>query len=74
MHNSIWARCNGSTLHLQCKLDNSSKIYYLYSMKTCRKCKMEKELVEFHNHIRSKDGKQTICKKCRKEIPTFKLC
>lgn len=32
--------------------------------KTCRDCKIEKELTEFHNRTGSKDGKQNRCKIC----------
>lgn len=36
-------------------------------MKTCSKCKQEKELTEFHTHRTNKDGLQYQCKQCRKE-------
>ena len=34
--------------------------------KTCTKCKTEKSLIEFHKHIRSKDGYKARCKECIK--------
>lgn len=36
-------------------------------MKTCPKCKIEKELVNFGNNKNTKDGKQRICKECTKK-------
>lgn len=36
-------------------------------MKICHKCRTIKELVEFNNWSRSKDGKYHTCKKCRSE-------
>lgn len=33
-------------------------------MKVCRSCKLEKPLLEFHNHPTNKDGKQGLCKAC----------
>lgn len=33
-------------------------------MKRCSKCQKQKSLDEFHNRSASKDGKQSICKKC----------
>lgn len=33
-------------------------------MKTCSKCKIEKELTEFSNNKTKRDGKETICKTC----------
>lgn len=35
-----------------------------YNMKTCTKCKKEKELTQFHKNNRAKDGHQWICKLC----------
>lgn len=35
--------------------------------KVCSKCKIEKELTEFHKNINSKDGVKNICKKCISE-------
>lgn len=35
-------------------------------MKICIKCKIDKELNEFHKHKSSKDGYETKCKQCRK--------
>jgi hypothetical protein len=35
--------------------------------KICSKCKIEKELVEYHKHKSSKDGIRDVCKECRKE-------
>ena len=32
--------------------------------KTCSKCKIEKSLKHYHKHRETKDGFQTICKKC----------
>ena len=34
-------------------------------MKTCFKCKTEKELDDFHRSNQTKDGRQAYCKKCR---------
>lgn len=36
-------------------------------MKTCSKCKKEKELNDFYNHKNSKDGKSNQCKICMTE-------
>lgn len=36
-------------------------------MKTCSKCKIEKELFEFTKHKKSKDGFYCQCKPCKKE-------
>ena len=36
-------------------------------MKTCSRCKLEKELSEFSKRKRSKDGYQYECKSCAKE-------
>jgi hypothetical protein len=36
-------------------------------MKICFRCKAEKNLDDFHNQSSSKDGKQRMCKPCRKE-------
>lgn len=33
-------------------------------MKVCRSCKLEKSLLDFHNHPTNKDGKQGLCKMC----------
>ena len=35
-------------------------------MKPCKACGIEKELDEFHNHHKQKDGKRSKCKACRK--------
>lgn len=37
-------------------------------MKTCPKCKIEKELKDFGNNKNTKDGKQRYCKKCQAEF------
>jgi hypothetical protein len=37
-------------------------------MKTCNKCKQEKEYTEFCNNKNSPDGKNYICKLCKKEL------
>ena len=37
-------------------------------MKTCTKCKEERELSSFHNSARTGDGKGTLCLNCSKEI------
>lgn len=34
-------------------------------MKTCRVCKIEKELKQFYSHPDYKDGHTTICKACQ---------
>jgi hypothetical protein len=36
-------------------------------MKTCRKCKTDKEEAEFYKEARRKEGIATICKKCQLE-------
>ena len=36
-------------------------------MKRCCRCKVEKELNEFHNCNSTKDGRQYVCKICQKE-------
>jgi hypothetical protein len=36
-------------------------------MKTCTKCKIEKELTEFSKDKSKKDGLQLVCKTCKKE-------
>lgn len=43
--------------------------------KICPSCKEEKELHEFGNNIRKKDGKQPYCFKCRriKDNNSYKL-
>ena len=33
-------------------------------MKTCSKCSAEKELTEFYNSKRHKDGRSNVCNKC----------
>jgi hypothetical protein len=35
-------------------------------MKVCNKCKVEKELNEFHKRLSSKDGLNETCKSCKK--------
>jgi len=35
-------------------------------MKNCSKCKIDKELSEFHKRASNKDGRTTVCKVCRK--------
>lgn len=42
------------------------------SMKTCTKCKIEKELVEFGKNNGSKDGLQSWCKSCQKSYVSRK--
>lgn len=37
-------------------------------MKTCGKCNVSKETTEFHKQSRNKDGLQSICKPCRKQL------
>jgi len=39
----------------------------LQSTKICTKCKTEKSLGEFHNKKVNKDGKNNLCKACKKE-------
>ena len=48
-------------------------------MKVCSKCKVEKELSEFHKQRNSKDGYKSLCKSCvlskekeRRDSPEFK--
>jgi hypothetical protein len=36
-------------------------------VKVCTKCKVEKELTEFHKDKRSKDGLRSKCKSCRRK-------
>ncbi len=36
-------------------------------MKFCNKCKQEKSLNDFNRHPKSLDGKDTICKVCKRE-------
>ena len=38
-------------------------------MKRCSRCKIEKELSEFHKKKGTKDGLQYWCKECRKKTP-----
>lgn len=54
---------------------------YLYTMKICSKCKIEKPYNDFHKHKRYIDGYQYECKKCRlghephdKDLITHKVC
>ena len=35
--------------------------------KRCSKCKENKELYNFHKHIKSKDGRHANCKECRRD-------
>jgi len=35
-------------------------------LKICKKCKIEKEIDDFHLHGQSKDGHRNVCKMCRK--------
>jgi len=37
------------------------------NMKTCTKCGVTKEVIEFHRHSRSKDGYQSWCRSCFKQ-------
>lgn len=37
-------------------------------MKTCNKCKQEKEYIEFCNNKNSSDGKNYICRLCKKDL------
>lgn len=39
-----------------------------YLNKHCPKCGEEKSRNEFYNNKRRNDGKDSICKECRKEI------
>ena len=36
-------------------------------MKTCTKCKIEKQLADFNKNVRRADGLQSICRPCSKE-------
>jgi 5-methylcytosine-specific restriction endonuclease McrA len=40
-------------------------------MKKCSRCKLEKDLSEFHNASNCKDGKQSQCKMCKSEMSKF---
>jgi len=40
---------------------------FFYDMKTCTKCKVEKELTEFSLCKKSKGGFRSICKECRRK-------
>tara|TARA_Y100000310_G_C20639300_1_gene792970 strand:+ start:286 stop:816 length:531 start_codon:yes stop_codon:yes gene_type:complete len=42
-------------------------------MKVCDKCKIEKELSEFHIDNYKKDGHKSVCKACRKTVNRNKL-
>ena len=42
-------------------------------MKICRTCKVEKEITEFKKNPMYKDGYETQCKKCQKEIKLERL-
>lgn len=37
-------------------------------MKYCNKCKQNKDDADFHKQSRNKDGLQSVCKSCRKEL------
>lgn len=41
-------------------------------MKTCKICKQEKPLEDFHLNKGCKDGRETRCKSCRKEVAASK--
>lgn len=41
--------------------------------KICSKCKIEKELSEFHKHAKTKDGLRYMCRNCRSTRRTPKL-
>lgn len=36
--------------------------------KICSRCKTEKDFLDFHNALNTKDGKQSQCKSCKKEM------
>lgn len=40
--------------------------------KICTRCKEEKQIVNFHKHVISKDGYRHECKECRKLPPRYK--
>ena len=42
-------------------------------MKICRTCKVEKEITKFKKNPMYKDGYETQCKKCQKEIKLERL-
>ena len=42
-------------------------------MKICRTCKKEKEITEFKKSPMYKDGHETQCKQCQKDIKLAKL-
>lgn len=37
-------------------------------LKLCKKCGLEKDLVEFHNQTEKSDGKQSNCRECRNKL------
>ena len=41
---------------------------YFMLKKLCRTCNKEKRACEFHKQRRNKDGLQSVCKTCRKEL------
>jgi hypothetical protein len=43
-------------------------------MKKCSKCKQDKPLDQFHNMVRSTDGKQKTCKSCQKAYSQSDVC
>lgn len=43
-------------------------------MKTCRICKEQKPLAEYHNDKRGKDGKSSTCKACKRSIDRCRYC
>lgn len=47
-------------------------MYYIWIMKKCSKCHLEKELSEFHKRTNRPCGVRSICKECYKEYPKNK--
>lgn len=45
------------------------KIYNI--MKNCSKCNKDKNEIEFHSFVKSKDGLNAICKSCKQEYDTL---
>ena len=42
-------------------------------MKECIKCKLEKPDTEYHKNLKNKNGIQSVCKICRKQMDRIRL-